>query len=142
MITSFSHIYYKVRDVDETIDFYTKNFGFRLLRKYEINGRPAAYLELGQVLLELSPAQPEEMPKPGERRIGLTAPDVDAVVEGLRKNGVEIVEDARPARTFLGRQAAIKDPNGHIITLREWQAPDGPGYEGWQPSHPEVVRKA
>ena len=34
MITSFSHIYLPVRDVDEAIEFYTKNLNFRLLRKY------------------------------------------------------------------------------------------------------------
>ena len=34
MFTGVSHIYYRVRDVEESIDFYTKNLGFTLLRKY------------------------------------------------------------------------------------------------------------
>ena len=34
MFTGVSHIYYRVRDVEESIEFYTKNLGFTLLRKY------------------------------------------------------------------------------------------------------------
>ena len=59
MFTSFSHIYLPVRDVDTSIDFYTKNLGFRLLRKYRTGegGSASAYVELGEVLLELTPSQ-------------------------------------------------------------------------------------
>lgn len=140
MITTFSHIYHRMRDIDESIEFYTKNLGFKLLRKYSIDDAPAAYINLGDVLLELSVVKnPADLPQ-NERKMGFTTTDVDADVERLRKNGVEIVEDGREARTFWGRQAAIKDPSGYVITLREWRAPDNPRFDGWQPTQEEVKR--
>lgn len=143
MITGFSHIYHRVRDLDEAIDFYTKNLGFTLLRKYVMGGRSSAYVELDNVLLELSVADPSALPgEAGERRLGLRTQDIDAVFADLRKKGVTILEEPRDARTFWGRQGAIKDPSGYIITLREWEAPDHPRYPGWQPRHEGVERLA
>jgi len=142
MFTSFSHLYYRVRDVDESIAWYTKHLGFRVLRKYSTNGRVSAYLELGGVLLEVgSAASPSDLPGPnGERRLGITTTDMDGDLAALRSNGVEVVDEPFDARTFWGRQCVIKDPNGYWISLREWNAPDGPHYADWQPKHEGVVR--
>lgn len=144
MITSFSHIYHRVRDLDESIDFYTSQLGFSLLRRYDVDGRESAYLNLADVLLEMSVARSAaELPAPeGERRLGLTVNDLDRVMVDLKKAGVEIIQDPYDARTFWGRQAAIKDPNGYIISLREWRAPDSPQFQDWQPSHDGVHRSA
>ena len=145
MITSFSHIYLPVRDVDESIEFYTQ-LGFRLLRKYRMTeaGNASAYVELGDVLLELTLAR---QPLPGDQervepRIGLTVTDMDAVIAALRKRDVEVEREPFDARTFWGRQAMIKDPSGYGVSLREWQAPDGPRFDGWQPKHEGVSRIA
>jgi lactoylglutathione lyase len=142
MITSFSHIYHRVRDLDESIDFYTRHLGFTLLRRYSTDGRESAYLRLGEVLLETSAARsPSDLPGPeGERRLGLTVIDLDAVMQDLKAAGIEVVQEAFPARTFWGRQAAIKDPNGYIISLREWRAPDNPQFPDWKPEQEGVVR--
>jgi lactoylglutathione lyase len=137
-ITSFSHIYLPVRNVDESIAFYTEKLGFRLLRKYRTGEGPAsAYVELGGVLLELTQAR---QPLPGdegrvESRIGLTVTDMDAVMKDLVSKGVEVAREPFEARTFWGRQAQIKDPSGYGVSLREWQAPDNPRFDGWQPRH-------
>ena len=144
MITSFSHIYHRVRNLDESIDFYTSRLGFYLLRRYDVDGRESAYLGLADVLLEMSVARSAaELPGPeGERRLGLTVSDLDGVMADLRNAEVEIVQEAYDARTFWGRQSAVKDPNGYIISLREWRAPDNPRFQGWQPSHEGVHRSA
>ena len=133
-----------MRDLDEGIDWYTKNLGFKLLRKFEMRGAVSAYVELGDVLLELSTIRdPSALPGPeGERRLGLRAKDIDAVFAELRRDGVEILEDPRDARTFWGKQGAIKDPSGYIITLREYDEPDNPRYPDWQPRHEDVKRLA
>ena len=143
-ITGFSHIYHRLRDLDEGIEWYTKNLGFKLLRKFEMRGTKSAYVELDNVLLELSTmADPSALPGPeGERRLGLSTTDIDAVFAQLKANGVEILNDPREARTFWGRQGAIKDPSGYIITLREWDDPDHPRYPDWQPRHDDVKRLA
>jgi lactoylglutathione lyase len=142
MITSFSHIYHRVRDLDETIDFYTQHLGFSLLRRYTMGGRESAYLRLGDVLLETSAARnPGELPGPeGERRLGLTVTDLDEVMGKLKTAGIEVVQEPYPARTFWGRQAAIKDPSNYIISLREWRAPDNPLFDDWQPENEGVTR--
>lgn len=144
MITGFSHIYHRVRNLDETIDFYTRNLGFKLLRKYEMNGRVSAYIELGGVLLEISEVtDSSDLPGPdGERRLGLTVTDIDAVFAELKDKGVEIVQDPRDASTFWGRQGAIKDPSSYIVTLREWSPTDSPQYPDWQPRREDVHRLA
>lgn len=144
MITSFSHIYYRVRDIDESIEWYTRHLDFKLLRKYSINGRVSCYLELGGVLLELTKAASEdELPGPnGERRLGLTTPDMDATLAKLQAAGVTVINEPFDARTFWGRQCVIRDINGYWISLREWQPPDGPTYPDWQPRHEGVVRLA
>jgi catechol 2,3-dioxygenase-like lactoylglutathione lyase family enzyme len=142
MITSFSHVYHRVRNLDESIDFYTSRLGFHLLRRYAMDGRESAYIGLGGVLLEMSVVRDEsELPGPaGERRLGLTVTDLDAVMAGLTAGGIDVVQDPYPARTFWGRQAAIKDPNGYIISLREWRAPDSPAFPDWTPDSDGVVR--
>ena len=142
MITSFSHIYHRVRDLDESIDFYTNRFGFYLLRRYSIDGRESAYIGLADVLLELTVARDiSELPGPaGERRLGLTVTDLDTVMEDLRRAGVEVVQEPYEARTFWGRQAAIKDPNNYIISLREWRDPDNPRFPDWKPNSEGAVR--
>jgi hypothetical protein len=52
-VKGFSHIYLPSRNAEESIEFYTKILGFKLFRKYKLDGRLSAYLELGEVLLNL-----------------------------------------------------------------------------------------
>lgn len=142
-VTGFSHIYLPSRSVDESIEFYTKKLGFNLLRKYSMNGRESAYVEIGGVLLELTPSEntPDQDGRT-ELRIGLAVPDMAAAIADMKSNGVEVVREPWDALTFWGLQAQIKDPSGYIISLREWRAPDGPHYADWKPAHDNVERLA
>ena len=139
MITGFCHIYLPVKNIDETIAFYTERLGFSEFRRWSMGpGRDAAYLRLGDILLELSvPAQGGALPAETgriEARFGLTVDHLDETLDELRRQGVEVLpEGATPPRSFSGRQVRIKDPSGWQIALREWRAPDGPHYTGWQP---------
>src|SRR5579885_385857 len=112
MITSFSHIYHRVRDLDESIEFYTTKLGFYLLRRYNMGGADSAYIGLADVLLELTVARDGAgLPGPeGERRLGLTVTDIEADMAALKAAGVEVVQEPYEARTFWGKQGAIKDP--------------------------------
>jgi predicted enzyme related to lactoylglutathione lyase len=142
LFTSFSFIVLRVRDIDETINFYTGVLSFYLLRKYSFvpGGPPSAYLGLEGVLLELFPLDAGEAVAPVS--FGLNVNDLDAALAYLRGRGVEIVREQFTPRTFWGRQAGILDPSGHRISLREWRAPDGPRYPDWQPDQPGVTRLA
>lgn len=147
MISSFSHVYLPVPNIDAALQFYTSNLGFRLLRKWQTAGGPAAaYAELGGVLLEIthSSIAPGGQPDEGraDQRFGLTVDDLDSVLSELRGRGVEVVTEPFDPRSFWGRQAVIRDPFGYRIALREWRAPDGPRFDGWQPRRDDVVRLA
>src|SRR3712207_74737 len=96
MVSGFSRIYLPVRDIDESIEFYTENLGFRLLRKWQMNSRVSAYLVAPDgVLLELNLAGQAAPAGEGrvESRIGLTVTDIDAVVAGLRSRGVKVARE-------------------------------------------------
>ena len=143
MIEGFSHIYLPVRDIDESIDWYTQTLGFSLLRKYTINGNLSAYLRLQGILLELT--RSENTPSVdgrSELRIGLIVDDLDATLVNLKAKGVAVPREPWQAMTFWGRQCQIMDPSGYRISLREYRAPDSPAFEGWQPDQDGVVRLA
>ena len=138
---SISHIYLPVRDVNESINFYTQKLGFKLLRQYETNGRPSAYVSLGGILLELTPSTTTPSTDGrSELRIGILVDDMDATLDEVRANGVEVAREPWQAQTFWGRQAQIRDPNGYLISIRQYREPDGPDYPDWQPEHEGVVR--
>jgi predicted enzyme related to lactoylglutathione lyase len=125
----------RVRDLEETIRFYTEDLDFYLLRKYRFtpDGLPMAYVGLSGVLLELF--QVDEGAPVERVSFGLTVSDLDAAIAHLRERGLEIVRENFSPRSFWGRQAGIDDPSGHGISLREWHPPDGPRYPDWQPRY-------
>ena len=142
--TAISHIPYRVRDMDESIAFFTEILGFNLLRRWlASDGWEGAYLEKADVLLEMMLIA-DESELPGDRldrKLGLLVPDLDAALAELTAKGVKVGIEPFEPRTFWGRQAGIYDPSGYIISLREWRAPDGPHFAGWQPG-PGVTRLA
>jgi catechol 2,3-dioxygenase-like lactoylglutathione lyase family enzyme len=143
MFTGVSHIYYAVRDLEESLDFYVGKLGFHLLRRYSTApGRESAYVELGGVLLELGTGRTPEQSADGSPllKIGIAVSNIDSALSDLQSKGVEVAREPWDARTFWGRQAVIRDPNGYGISLREWDKGDGPYFEGWQPLHEDVKR--
>jgi glyoxylase I family protein len=143
MFTQVDHVHVTTTDLDKSIDFYTQVLGFYLSRRIEMNGRQSAYVGLGDVMLELSPPPrgSSEIPPGAVKPFALTVTDMDAALAHLRAHGVEIVEE-RDAWTFSGRHAAIKDPCGIVIELRQWFAPDGPHNRDWRPARADITRLA
>jgi len=141
-IRGFSHILLKVPNLQQTIDFYTTQLGFNLLRRYRLRDLDSGYLQLGGVLLELLPRTDADGPiDPQDNPIGLEVSDLDAVLSRLKTAGIDCGE-AYKARTFWGRQAKIRDNSGYLISLRQYEAPDGPVFMDWQPRHSDVQRLA
>ena len=146
-MAAISHVYLPVRDLDDSQRFYTETLGFKLLRRWSIDGNESAYLVLKDVLLELVVTPELELRPTGaggqvELRIGLAVDDLDATLADLRISGVEVIREPWNAMTFWGRQAQIRDPSGYGISLRQWEPPDGPGFADWQPRHGSVSRVA
>lgn len=114
-----------VRNIDETIAWYTRHLGFKVesqggndQRRGALLSRPGAVLELG----EFAGAMAREQVRPGLEsheihgifKLGFTIANIERAFEFLQGQGVEvffpIVTASDGSRTF-----GIKDPEGNII---------------------------
>jgi catechol 2,3-dioxygenase-like lactoylglutathione lyase family enzyme len=112
---------YMVDDVDEAIDFYTKQFGFELGQ----NASPAfAELIRGRLRLLLAgpkssagrPMPDGRQPGPGGwNRIHFVVDDIAAEVDRLRSAGLSFRNDIVSGPG--GRQILLDDPSGNPIEL-------------------------
>jgi len=112
---------YMVHDVEESIDFYTRHFGFTVLTSF-----PPAFADVVRGRLRLLLAGPESSagrPMPGGRqpgpggwnRIHLIVEDIEAEVERLRAAGLSFRNDI--VKGPGGQQILIDDLSGNPIEL-------------------------
>jgi catechol 2,3-dioxygenase-like lactoylglutathione lyase family enzyme len=112
---------YMVDDVDESIEFYTRHFGFTLRRS-----AAPAFGEVVRGRLRLLLAGPESSagrpmpdgrrPVPGGwNRIHFVVDDITAEVERLRSAGLSFRNDIVTGPG--GRQILLEDPSGNPIEL-------------------------
>jgi catechol 2,3-dioxygenase-like lactoylglutathione lyase family enzyme len=114
---------YIVKDVDEAINFYTRDLGFHLDRQ---SGDDFAMLSRDELQLVLSPPQgpgggsqpmPDgRRPEPGGwNRIILETDDLSGEIDSLRKAGVEFRNDVTSGPG--GKQILVNDPSGNAVEL-------------------------
>jgi catechol 2,3-dioxygenase-like lactoylglutathione lyase family enzyme len=147
MITGIDHVHVLTTDLDKSLDFWISVLGFRMERRVEFGPpeqrRQLAYAGLGNVLVEFLPptdnGHPELTGTTG-RPLCLAVQGMEETVEALRARGVEVATEVRPGFSFWGKVAAIKDPCGIAIELREWRSPDAPYFPDWQPERSDVVK--
>lgn len=139
--TSIDHVHVPSIDMDKSVDFYTRILGFYLSRRLTMNGRDTAFVGLGDMLLEVHPARDGVVAPGASRQFGLSVSNMDEALAHLKQHGIEPIEQ-RDAWTFWGRHAAIADPSGIVIELREWTDGDGPHNAAWQPRRDDIVRTA
>jgi catechol 2,3-dioxygenase-like lactoylglutathione lyase family enzyme len=112
---------YMVDDVDQAVDFYTRQFGFELGQ----NASPA-FAEVLRGPLRLLLAGPESSagrpmpdgrrPKPGGwNRIHFVVDDIEAEVARLREGGVSFRNEIVTGPG--GRQILLDDPSGNPVEL-------------------------
>ena len=121
MATPHVNVRYMVNDVQQSVDWYTKHLGFRLLS----NAAPAfADVERGSLRLLLSgerssagrPMPDGVKPAPGGwNRFELVFDDLQAEVDRLRGEGVSFRNDIVVGPG--GSQILVKDPSGNVIEL-------------------------
>ena len=121
---------YMVDDVEESVDFYTKFFGFQVLHQFA----PFADVARGKLRLLLSgPASSAARPMPdgakpgpgGWNRIHFVVDDLDAEVARLRAAGASFRNDIIEGPG--GRQVLLRDPSGNVIELFQFAAEAEPG---------------
>ncbi len=115
------NVRYMVDDVDESIAFYTKLFGFEVLT----SAAPAfADVKRGSLRLLLSgPKSSAGRPMPdgtkpgpgGWNRIHFLVDDIDAEVARLRESGATFRNDVVEGPG--GKQILLEDPSGNVVEL-------------------------
>jgi len=112
---------YLVKDVDRSVDFYTKRLGFKL----DMRAGPAfASVSRGDLVLRLSgPGSSGARPLPdgraqepgGSNRFVIEVADLDARVAALKKAGLRFRNEIEKGPG--GRQIQLEDPDGNPIEL-------------------------
>jgi catechol 2,3-dioxygenase-like lactoylglutathione lyase family enzyme len=121
---------YIVNDIDQAIDFYTQNLGFR----EEMHPAPSfAMLSRGDLRLALSApgggpgggqAMPDgRLPVPGGwNRFSLEVDDLGSLVDSLKARGAHFRNDVVVG--VGGKQILLEDPSGNPIELFEPTIPE------------------
>lgn len=136
------HVHVNTTNLEASIVFYTGGLGGRLLRRVASGPKTArrevAYVTLGQFMIELLPVARLGQGT-GSRPFSFAVDDLDGELEMLEGRGIRVTEPARTGNSFDGRMAAIADPGGAVIELRQWDG-DGRTNLDWQPSAPGYER--
>ena len=121
MFKRIDHVALHVSDLDRSVDFYEKQFGFKKYFQHAASGGlQIAYLKLGDTVLELTH-------KPDDSMTGfhfcLEAESFDAAVAALQDRGVKMARAphdtaAREPREKGWRRVVFLGPDGEQIELR------------------------
>ena len=122
------HTMLRVKDLDKSINFYTKILGMSLLRrtKFETGRFTLAFVGYGseetEAVLELTFNWDEtggyDLGR-GYGHIALGVPDIYSTCEQLRNAGAKIIREPGPMKHGSTIIAFIEDPDGYQLELIE-----------------------
>ena len=124
----YLHTMIRVIDLEKSINFYTKFFNMKLIRKNDFPGGKFSLAFLGygsendHTVLELTYNwdQKEDYDKGnGWGHIALGVEDIYDLCDDLEKSGLEIIRKPGPMKHGTTLIAFIKDPDGYSIELIE-----------------------
>lgn len=121
MFRRIDHVALHVGDLEQSVDFYERHFGFRKYFEHAAaGGMQIAYLRLGDTVLELTHKSDGSMTG---FHFCLEAENLDEAVAGLQAGGVEMVRAphdtaAREPREKGWRRVVFRGPDGEQIELR------------------------
>lgn len=103
-----------VKDMDESIKFYTEVMGFKIDSQYDLG--PAGAITLlkgeGETMVEIIQNPVNE---PGLFSMGMDVENLDTTLEELKAKGAKVTMEPTPIT--VGTLAFIEDPNGVRIAL-------------------------
>ena len=122
------HTMIRVRDLDKSIDFYTRLLGMKLLRRKDYPGGKftLAFVGFGDeasnAVIELTHNWDQEEPYEigdGFGHLAVGVPDIYGTCEALGKEGVPIPRPPGPMKHGTTVIAFVEDPDGYKIELIE-----------------------
>lgn len=125
----FSHTSITVRNMDESLRFYTEVLGLEFERRRPI---PENHAEIAFVKdpdsgarIELTHWEGKDQFETGEQldHLAFELPDLDAVLAKVRARGIKVAKEPFKLQGGSGRLAFILDPNDVWIELIEQSAP-------------------
>lgn len=120
------HTMIRVRDLEASLNFYTRLLGMKLLRKKDYpEGRfTLAFVGYGpeknHAVLELTHNWDQPTPYElgsGYGHVAICVDDIYAVCDELKRNGVKIIREAGPMKNDTLTIAFLQDPDGYKIEL-------------------------
>ena len=110
------HIHITVKDLEESIEFYTK-LGFELERRLDHDGASAQMrTSPGDIVIDLHLARPVE--NPGFNHFAIKVEEMDVTAKELITQGINV--DGPLEVPATGRRiATIRDPSGFLVQLVE-----------------------
>lgn len=121
MFKRIDHVALHVSDLDRSVAFYEKHFGFKKYFQHAGSaGMPIAYLKLGDTILELTHRSDGAM---AGFHFCLETDNLDGAIQSLLKQGVQLVRPthdtaAREAREKGWRRVVFGGPDGEQIEIR------------------------
>ena len=119
------HTMLRVKDLDESIKFYTEHLGMKLLRKEDFPGGEFTLAFVGyggeksHTVLEFTHNWGQSDYDLGDAygHIAIGCDDIYGTCETLRSNGVEIKREPGPMMHGTTVIAFVKDPSGLMVEL-------------------------
>ena len=122
------HTMIRVRDLDKSLDFYTRHLGMKVLRKQDYPGGrfTLAFVGYGDekanTVIELThnwdQAEPYAIGS-GFGHLAIAVPDIYAVCKTMAAEGVNIPRPPGPMKHGTTVIAFIEDPDGYKVELIE-----------------------
>lgn len=116
-LKNFSHsaVIFPVRNLDESIAFYTDKLGFEKTFEW---GEPTYYavVKRGGVGIHLTKRSDGGIPSKYHRALYVFVEDIDKVYEELKEQDIHIVNDLE-SRDYKMKDFDIEDPDGFLITF-------------------------
>lgn len=127
---TYLHTMLRVRNLDASVDFYTRLLGMRELRRSEVPEGKYTLVFIGygdeatHTVLELTYNWGKDDYELGTAfgHLALGVPDIRATCEKLRAAGAKIVREPGPVKFGTTVIAFIEDPDGYKIELIERKA--------------------
>lgn len=122
------HTMIRVKDLDKSLDFYTRLLGMNLIRKkdYPTGEFTLAFVGYGteedNAVIELTYNWPQKEPYQlgsGFGHLAIGVPDIYGTCEALAKEGVRIPRPPGPMKHGGSVIAFVEDPDGYKIELIE-----------------------
>lgn len=115
------HIGIPTTEIQKTIDFY-KGLGFSLATRHDINGRDFAFMQLGNLFLEIIPTSEPAMKNGAVDHFCLDVKNIDTLFGELKAAGYTMLDDSVNSIGFWENGAKyffIQGPNNEKIEFCE-----------------------